>query len=374
MDSEHPPIITLRGPYAIPCSYESPDLPQHTPQANVRALEAILSALDTAAVLPPAPDLLSSRSPQSLSVLLSHDLNPTLDTTTADTATAGRSGADLEPNYTAHASRNTGWVRALFGARLPRAWAARLAYALDAAWEGTREGQAMYRLLCATGWLPRAQYASTADVEALAAMGPRDVERWRDERVERVDARNNARRRVYNMRYPRAARGWGPFLPYCEELPYAADELDEGDEEMDSSDGEWYDGEQGDEHGDKEEDERGEEDGLGGVEEGIVKRASAAFRIPSHLLTPDWAFLASVRIVVEANMRENGWEGLNGVSELDAVRIGRWPPEREGQELGDGYMTGEGEKVKVPRRDMGRKPTADSVEGWDWAGVEGLWR
>lgn len=208
-----------------------------------------------------------------------------------------------------------------------------------------------------------------ADVEALAAMGAREVERWRDECVERVDARNNARRRVYNMRYPRAARGWGPFLPYYEDSPYAVDELaglTEEDEEMDSDDGEWYDGEQGE--------EQGEEDGAVGVGEDMIKRASAAFRIPSHLLAPDWAFLASVRIVVEANMRENGWEELNGISEWDAVRIGRWPPAREGQELGNGCITGEGEKVKIPKRDMGRKPTADSVEGWDWAGVEGVWR
>ena len=369
MDSEHTPNLKLRGTDIIPCSYDSADLPQHTAEANIRALEAILSALDTAATLPPAPDLLSSRLLGSLSRLLSHDLNPVLDTTTADTSTPEHA-AELEPNYTAHPSRNIGWVRALFAARLPRAWAERLAYALDPAWEGAREGQAMFRLLCATGWIPRPQYASMADVEALAAMGAREVERWRDERVERVDARNNARRRVYNMRYPRAARGWGPFLPYCEESRYVADELVEGDEEMDSNDGEWYYGEQGDEHGDKE----GEEGGVVRVEGDIVKRASAAFRIPSHLLTPDWAFLASVRIVIEANMRENGWEGLNGISAWDAVRIGRWPPEREGQELGDGYMTGEGKKVQASKRDMGRKPTADSVEGWDWAGVEGIWR
>ena len=234
----------------------------------------------------------------------------------------------------------------------------------------------MYRLLCAAGWLPRAQPASTADVEALAAMGARAVERWRDECIERVDARNNARRRVYNMRYPRAARGWGPFLPYYEDSLYAVDELaeltEEDDEEMDSDDGEWYDGEQGEEQGEEDEDA-----GVGvgvGVGGDMIKRASAAFRIPSDVLTPDWAFLASVRIVVEANMRENGWEGLNGISEWDAVRIGRWPPEREGQESGDGHITGEGEKVKTPKRDMGRKPTADSVEGWDWAGVEGVWR
>jgi len=37
-------------------------------------------------------------------------------------------------------------------------------------------------------------------------------------------------------------------------------------------------------------------------------------------------------------------------------------------------MVGEDEKAKMPKRDMGRKPTASSVEGWDWAGVEGIWR
>lgn len=218
----------------------------------------------------------------------------------------------------------------------------------------------MCKLLCATGWLPRPQIASVADVEALAAAGAQAIERWSDERDERVDVRSNARRRVYNMRYPRAVRGWGPFLPYCEESPYVFDDIgeqDEGVEEMDSDDGE-----QGSGHG--------EEDGIVDV----VERASAAFKIPSHLLTPDWAFLASARIVIDANMRENGWEGLDGISELDAVRIGRWPAERKVQESGNECMVGEGEKAKMPRRNMGRKPTASGIEGWDWAGVEGIWR
>jgi len=228
----------------------------------------------------------------------------------------------------------------------------------------------MYRLLCATGWLPRPQPASMADVEALAATGAPAVERWRDERDERVDVRNNARRRVYNMRCPRAVRGWGPFLPYCEDSPYLVDEQDEGVEEMDPDDGEWYCGERGSGHGSG----HGEGDEDVGSEVDVVERASAAFRIPSHLLTPDWAFLASVRIVIDANMRENGWEGLDGISELDAVRIGRWSAQQKVQESGEGYMVGEGEKAKMSTRNMGRKPTASSIEGWDWAGVEGIWR
>jgi len=228
----------------------------------------------------------------------------------------------------------------------------------------------MYRLPCATGWLPRPQPASMADVEALAATRAPAAERWRDERDERVDVRNNARRRVYNMRYPRAVRGWGPFLPYCEESPYLVDEQDEGVEQMDPGDSEWYCGERGSGHGSG----HGEGDEDVGSEVDVVERASAAFRIPSHLLTPDWAFLASVRIVIDANMRENGWEGLDGISELDAVRIGRWSAQQNVQESGEGCMFGESEKAQVPKRNMGRKPTGGSIEGWDWAGVEGIWR
>ena len=150
--------------------------------------------------------------------------------------------------------------------------------------------------------------------------------RWRDEHTERVDAWNYAGGRVYDMRYPHAVRGWGPFLPYYQESPYAVDgddEQDEGGEEMDSDGGESYYEEQGGGHG-----------GDGGVVDSggdAVKRVSAAFRIPSHHLAPDWAFLASVRIVIDANMRENGWEGVNGVFELDAVRIGRRPAESGGE-------------------------------------------
>ena len=364
MDTQRSPNLKFRTEYTRPCNHDVSDLPHYSVDANLRALDAILSALDTAATLSPAPDLLSSRSSGSISRLLSHDLYAGLDASGAPTPAA--SLTDLEPNYATHPSRNIAWVRALLAGRLPRAWTARLMCASDAAWERTREGQAMCKLLCATGWLPRPQSASMADVEALVAAGAWSVERWRDEREERVHVRNNARRRVYNMRYPRAVRGWGPFLPYYEESPYVVDEEDEGGEEMDSDDGEWYCGEQEDGYLD--------EDGAFGPEADVVKRASAAFRIPSHSLIPDWAFLASVRIVIDANMRDTGWEGLNGISELDAVRIGRWPAERKMQESGGECMVGEGEKVKMPKRNMGRKPTASSVEGWDWAGVEGLWR
>lgn len=363
MDTERPINLRFRAAYTLPYNHDASDLPHYSADANLRALDAILSALDTAAILPPAPDLLSSRSLGSISQLLSHDLDPGLDT---GATTLPAPSADLGPNYATHPSRNIAWVRALLAGRLPRAWAARLTCAPDAAWERTREGQALYRLLCATGWLPRPQPASVADVEALAAAGAGAVERWRDEREERVHVRDNARRRVYNMRYPCAVRGWGPFLPYCEESPYIVDEQDEGGEDMDSDDGEWCYGEQDGGHG--------EEDGVVGPEADVVKRLSVAFRIPSHSLIPDWAFLTSVRIVIDANMRENGWEGLNGISELDAVRIGRWPAERKVQESGDECMVGEGEKAKMPKRNMGRKPTASSVEGWDWAGVEGIWR
>lgn len=366
MDTERPLHIRFRTAYTLPYNYDASDLPHYSVDANLRALDAILSALDTAATLPPAPDLLSSRSLGSISRLLSHDLDLGLDTGTTTFEPTPTPSTDLEPNYATYPSRNIAWVRTLLAGRLPRAWAARLTCASDAAWERTREGQAMCKLLCATGWLPRPQSASMADVEALAAAGAGAVERWRDEREERVHVRDNARRKVYNMRYPRAVRGWGPFLPYYEESPYAVDEQDEGCEEMDSDDGEWCYGEQGGGHG--------EEDGVVGLETDVAKRMSAAFRIPSHSLTPDWAFLASVRIVVDANMRENGWEGLNGISELDAVRIGRWPAEQKVQESGGECMVGEGEKAKMPKRNMGRKPTANSVEGWDWAGVEGIWR
>jgi hypothetical protein len=370
VDTERPPSLTFKTAYTLPCNYDASDFPSYSGHANLRALDAILSALDTAATLPPAPDLLSSRSLASISRLLSHDLDVGLDTSTSTSTVsptpAPAPSADLEPNYATNPSRNIAWVRALLSARLPRPWVARLTCAPHTAWERTLEAQAMFRLLCATGWFPRPQPASMADVEALAAAGGRAVERWRDELDERVDVRNNARRRVYNMEYPRAIRGWGPFLPYCEESPYVVDEQDEGVEEMDSDDGEWYYGEQG--SGD------GEEDGVVGPEGDVVERASAAFRIPSHLLTPDWAFLASVRIVIDANMRENGWEGLDGISELDAVRIGRWPAQRKVQESGGECMVGGGEKARMPKRNMGRKPTANSVEGWDWAGVEGIWR
>ena len=106
------------------------------------------------------------------------------------------------------------------------------------------------------------------------------------------------------MRYPRAARGWGPFLPYYQESPSAVDdddEQDEGGEEMDSDGGDSYYEEQGGSHG-----------GDGGVVDSggdAVKRVSAAFRIPSHLMTPE----GIPRERTDCDRREYARERVGGV-------------------------------------------------------------
>ncbi|KZT20516.1 hypothetical protein NEOLEDRAFT_1182475 [Neolentinus lepideus HHB14362 ss-1] len=78
-------------------------------------------------------------------------------------------------------------------------------------------------------------------------------------------------------------------------------------------------------------------------------------------LRPDWAYLASVRLVVEANLREAVGEGLvRGLGEVGGVR-GRVFVRPE-----DGLGKEDGEE--------GREKQEGECGGWDWAGVEGAWR
>jgi len=120
------------------------------------------------------------------------------------------------------------------------------------------------------------------------------------------------------------------------------------------------------------------------------------FVFPSpHRLVPDYAFLASARLLIESNLREMLREyvfdntGRVGTSSskvveafgcLELVRMGGapefwtrgWSDEEMEGENQDGVKGG-GKSI----RDKGKGKARDTdgeVEGWDWAGVTGEWR
>ncbi|KAH9840524.1 uncharacterized protein C8Q71DRAFT_721069 [Rhodofomes roseus] len=212
-------------------------------------------------------------------------------------------------------------------------------------------------------------------------------------------ARRLARMRVYNLRFLSPWRAWGPFhlveptdmprAPRTRPSPPPAPLKTNGKARARESDEEPacgpYDVDSDDEETDWEP-----------LPEQL-RPASHARPPPPSLpppatLTPDWAFLAAVRVVVEANLREAvGAAELAGLTTLDGLRNGSAPIDLSG-----GGDTGRVRSVTAPAGPLeafqgdstrrrgkgvddfgGPAPSTGlpaTTEGWDWAGVTGIWR
>ncbi|KAI0739862.1 hypothetical protein C8Q80DRAFT_1274893 [Daedaleopsis nitida] len=121
-------------------------------------------------------------------------------------------------------------------------------------------------------------------------------------------------------------------------------------------------------------DDDGTDDTEEGPDPGPAEPGSPATKKPptSSQLHPDWAYLAAVRVVVEANLRDSfQLADLRGLFSLDGLRSGSapWdaaaykpPIEPESSEEPGGSCKGK------------EKATDDGeIVGWDWAGVTGVW-
>lgn len=257
-------------------------------------------------------------------------------------------------------------------------------------------------------------------------------------------ARRLGRMRVYNMRYLSRARHWGPYLP-AEGVPMspkrrAANEVEDellepilalfaSARRTDVDNNEDEDGDHEDTGIEIEiENEDGEEENGGGVSSGqyhlhivagdndhegshdsdseeditVDRGEEPAAEEPKSLspptsaqLRPDWAYLAAVRVVVEANLRDAlKRDELAGLVNLEGLRQGSAPREPSDwavRTLDKNYFAedagkGKGKaKVEVPiagsykgadqnNHRHGEVEADDEVEGWDWAGVTGVWR
>ena len=208
-------------------------------------------------------------------------------------------------------------------------------------------------------------------------------------------ARRLARMRVYNMRYLARDRHWGPFLPCSEreggrrrtDMTADDDELlqpilalfrvtpnseyththtQDGAEEEEQAWGgleNWGEGES-----EEEEEPRG--DAATRAEPASQGDDKPAGLPPSAQLHADWAYLAAVRVVVEANLRESFQApDLRGLFSLDGLRRGSAPYDWTMYRPPSPVECKDG-KGKGKTRDDGD----GEVEGWDWAGVTGVWK
>ncbi|KAH9917749.1 uncharacterized protein B0H18DRAFT_1123454 [Fomitopsis serialis] len=168
-------------------------------------------------------------------------------------------------------------------------------------------------------------------------------------------ARRLARMRVYNLRFLSPWRAWGPFHVVDQIPARPTRPTGKGKAQPDSDD---------------------EEADWAPLPEPFLAGAHAAAprACRGGALMPDWAFLAAVRIVVEANLCEAvGAAELAGLTTLDGLRTGSAPIDCSG-----GGEAGRAGSIPAPtgalaafQGDWTQPPTTD---GWDWAGVTGIWR
>ncbi|KAH9946734.1 hypothetical protein B0H21DRAFT_387623 [Amylocystis lapponica] len=236
-------------------------------------------------------------------------------------------------------SLNIPWFEAVLARGLPPALTALIA---GPSWDGglaghlrtphdARRMHAFGQLVAYTGFLPSP--ASAPDMSAAA---------------QHARARRLARMRVYNMRYLARARHWGPFVRVDGGAPALYSEDEDVAEAEDK------------------------EDTAGPAEEDALPTCAQ--------LRPDWAYLGAARIVVEANLREAvGAQELSGLVWLDGLRRGSAPCDTGagGAPREDAVRSWraapDGDRGKGREIDHARD-RADAVDGWDWAGVTGVWR
>ena len=186
-------------------------------------------------------------------------------------------------------------------------------------------------------------------------------------------ARRLARMRAYNLRFLDPARSWGPFLRADPAASLAAAPAPLLEQE-ESGKGK---GQEGSEKGScgratREVDSDDEESDWAPLPPPTLRKETwTRTRLPPPAaLSPDWTFLAAARVVVEANLREAvGAAQLAGLSALDGLRAGSAPLEIGACAVRCGEQAG-----KSGGRGVDVGPTQVQGEGWDWAGVTGVWR
>ncbi|KAI0776991.1 hypothetical protein BD413DRAFT_468416 [Trametes elegans] len=412
---------------------------------DTRALDALISVIDTALPCPPTivfsflspGDSPGGEPTPGSSYPTFPPLPQAIHRSSSNIIPVGPTDGSGRSFVQAVSARNMAWLQSALRNGYPPEVTLRLS---GDRWEGGLAGQFLEKdkfslmqsaghLMACTGFIPvpvrdedsaRAGPASDVPPEPRAAA-------YMSEEMQRKRARRLARMRVYNMRYLALERHWGPFLPCVEKKARATrmavdedellqpilslfripgyhhhDDADEEDEEEDA-DGLHHDHDH-DDHDNDEDDEMDEgaaemrdadedDDAESGEDADVVDEAmdadtsppaeAAGERAPAFSrsnppspaqLRADWAYLAAVRMVVEANLREALTGGdLGGLLSLDGLRPGSAPwdaSQYKAAPCGDGLDV----QRDVKGKDKASGVAIDDVDAWDWAGVTGVWK
>ncbi|KAI9065682.1 hypothetical protein FKP32DRAFT_1567364 [Trametes sanguinea] len=388
-----------------------------TSERDTRALDALVSVINTAAPCPATivfsfipPD--ESPSDNATTTTAGYPTFPPLPQ-----AIGGSSGGIVPVGPfdgsgrgfgQALSARNMAWLQSVLVRGYPPVITARFS---GQKWEGGIAGQYLEpddfhqlqsagRLIAHTGFIPvphpEPPVVPPVGDTVLDRLSPADM----SEEKQRRRARRLARMRVYNMRYLARERHWGPYLPHTEKrarpsripvdddellqpilalfrfAPQHADEDGPEDEQHDEdaiTDGDEDEDEDG---GDGAEDEDEDEEDGGDTDANTQPIPTPAGPPTPAQLRADWAYLAAVRTVIEANLRETfSEENLSGLLSLDGLRPGSAPWDAD--QYKTSTTTGDSADSSTAKgKEEALTPPSDSeeVEGWDWAGVTGIWK
>ncbi|KAF9814270.1 hypothetical protein IEO21_05209 [Rhodonia placenta] len=290
-------------------------------------------------------------------------------------------------------SLNIPWLKTVLSRGLPPPLVSKIAGEhRDPAWDKSAEAQALGALLCCTGFLPvrEVHEERTGRLSSGSASSTRqDTSNMSglqmDIQEQQRRALHCARELVYNMAYLTRRQHWGPFVPadpaaaeavrtevstnpaprYLRRWVRTHFEMDSDSEDVDyvppGDDGRSLSSASSassispptPKHEPEPE-----------TQEVVPARRRRRVLPGAHELLPDWAWLAAARIVSEANLREQGvTEGLDEFIDWNSLRQGAW--------LTTVQLKSDSTEVSVESE---KKPIEGSVQGWDWAGAEGVWR
>lgn len=307
-------------------------------------------------------------------------------------------------------------------------------------WGNSEEAKLFYKLVAHTGFIPASASTQDADASqrragfddgasnvqasdasftpttsppsvpdlALPQVTPPTRRKDPFEDAQFASARRMARRTVYDLRFLRPERMFGPFMPqHADETMYGQEGFSQNPRPRGEIDDESDDSDDVPVGTNSDSDSNMENEGTTGeydlfplinlITPQDMDAAPASDQLPSpETLMPDWTWLAGARIIVEANLRDMlrrspnvdlGPEGAEAGMEEIADALRRLEGLRMGGAPGfwdDGWMVWENAPdygdSNVDKKGKGRssesmyKDVEGVGQGWDWAGVTGTWR
>lgn len=268
-------------------------------------------------------------------------------------------------------------------------------------WQHSEQAKLFYRLVCHTGFIPVRGLAEDLLNDATLLTSPSESY-YPTENEQCSSARCMARRTVYDLRFLRPDRLYGPFMVQSSDA-HTNQPAEDGlrrslrlarvnqEAEDEANDPDYvYNGSTP--SSDEDEDDSPDEADIYPLVNLITAdhRTGSPSQFPSSdTLKPDWTWLAGARIVVEANLQDmmasnnpqvdgHAVREFNALIEsmkrMEGLRMGGAPKFWNEEWPGVDTKLGGGGSIDEKGKGKSKALADEERQGWDWAGVTGLWK